>query len=73
MEGQKSGQKRHQDRRSSSEKKKELRKPQKFQEPWEGSFIAKETSMPGAFRLLSQIGEEIPYLWNADSLKRYYP
>jgi hypothetical protein len=43
----------------------------KRQEPWEGSFIAKETSMPGAFRLLSQIGEELPYSWNADSLKRY--
>jgi hypothetical protein len=27
--------------------------------------------MPGAFRLLSQIGEELPYSWNADSLKWY--
>jgi hypothetical protein len=45
----------------------------KLQEPWEGSFIAKETNMSGAFRLLSQTGEELTYLWNADSLKRYYP
>jgi hypothetical protein len=29
--------------------------------------------MPGAFRLLEQTGEELPYSWNADSLKRYYP
>jgi transposase InsO family protein len=34
---------------------------------------AKETSMPGAFRLLSQTGEELPYSWNVDSSKRYYP
>jgi hypothetical protein len=39
----------------------------------EGPFIAKETDMPGAFRLLEQTGEELPYSWNADSLKRYYP
>jgi hypothetical protein len=26
-----------------------------------------------AFRLLDQTGEELPYLWNAGSLKRYYP
>jgi hypothetical protein len=45
----------------------------KLQEPWEGSFIAKETSMPGAFRLLSQTGDELLYSWNANSLKRYYP
>jgi hypothetical protein len=45
----------------------------KLQEPWEGQFIAKETSMPRAFRLLSQTGEELPYSWNAHSLKRYCP
>jgi hypothetical protein len=45
----------------------------KLQEPWEGPFIAKETSMPGAFHLLSQTDQELPYSWNADSLKRYYP
>jgi hypothetical protein len=70
MEGQKSGQKRHQDQRFSSEKKEELGK---LQEPLEGPFIAKETSMPGDFCLLSQTGEELPYSWNADSLKRHYP
>jgi hypothetical protein len=47
--------------------------PEKLQESWEGPFIAKATSMLGAFRLLSQTGEELPYSWNADSLKRYYP
>jgi hypothetical protein len=54
-------------------RKKNWENPGKLQEPWEGSFIAKETSMPGAFRLLSQTGEKLLYLWNADSLKRYYP
>jgi hypothetical protein len=54
-------------------RKKNWENPGKLQEPWEGSFIARETNMPGAFRLLSQTGEELPYSWNADSLKRYYP
>jgi hypothetical protein len=54
-------------------RKKNWENPRKLQEPWEGPFIAKETSMPGAFRLLSQTGEELSYSWNADSLKRYYP
>jgi hypothetical protein len=45
----------------------------KLHELWEGPYIAKETDMPGAFRLLEQTGEELPYLWNANSLKRYYP
>jgi transposase InsO family protein len=47
--------------------------PGKLRESWEGSYIAKEIEMPGAFRLLEQNGEELPYWWNADSLKRYYP
>jgi hypothetical protein len=54
-------------------RKKNWENPEKLQEPWEGSLIAKEASMSGAFRLLSQTGEELPYSWNADSLKRYYP
>jgi hypothetical protein len=47
--------------------------PGKLHESWEGPFIAKETDMPGAFCLREQTGEELPYSWNADSLKRYYP
>jgi hypothetical protein len=54
-------------------RKKNCENPRKLQEPWEGSFISKETSMQGAFRLLSQTSEELPYSWNVDSLKRYYP
>jgi hypothetical protein len=54
-------------------RKKNWENPRKLQEPWEGPYIAKETSMRGAFRLLDQTGEELPYSWNADSLKRYYP
>jgi hypothetical protein len=44
----------------------------KLHESLEGPYVAMETDMLGAFCLLEQIGEELPYLWNADSLKRYY-
>jgi hypothetical protein len=54
-------------------RKKNWENPGKLHESWEGSYIAKETEMLGAFRLLEQTGQELPYLWNADSLKRYYP
>jgi hypothetical protein len=54
-------------------RKKNWENPGKLHESWEGTFIAKETDMTGAFRLLEQTGEELPYSWNADSLKRYYP
>jgi hypothetical protein len=45
----------------------------KLRESWEGPYIAKETDMPEAFRWLEQTGEELPYSWNVDDLKRYYP
>jgi hypothetical protein len=54
-------------------RKKNWENPGKLQEPWEGTFIAKETNMLGAFHLLRQNGEELPYSWNAESLKRHYP
>jgi hypothetical protein len=47
--------------------------PGKLHESWEGPCIAREIDMPGAFCFLEQTGEELPYSWNADSLKRYYP
>jgi hypothetical protein len=54
-------------------RKKNWENPGKLHESWEGPYIAKETDMSGAFRLMEQTGEELPYSWNADSLKRYYP
>jgi hypothetical protein len=54
-------------------RKKNWETPGKLHEYWEGPCIAKQTDMRGAFRLPEQTGEELPYLWNADSLKRYYP
>jgi hypothetical protein len=54
-------------------RKKNWENPGKLRESWERPYIEKETDMPGAFRLLEQTGEELPYSWNADSLKRYYP
>jgi hypothetical protein len=54
-------------------RKKNWENPGKLHESLEGSYIAKETDMPGAFRLMEQTGEELPYSWNADRLKRYCP
>jgi transposase InsO family protein len=54
-------------------RKKNWENPRKLHESWEGPYIGKETNMPGAFRLMEQTSEELPYSWNADSLKRYYP
>jgi hypothetical protein len=54
-------------------RKKNWENPGKLRESWEGSYVAKETNMSGAFRLLEQTGEELSYLSNADSLRRYYP
>jgi hypothetical protein len=54
-------------------RKKNWENPGKLHESWEGPYIAKETNMLGAFCLLEQTGEELPYSWNADNLKRYYP
>jgi transposase InsO family protein len=54
-------------------RKKKWENPGKLHESWEGPYIARETNMPGAFRLMEQTGGELPYSWNADSLKRYYP
>jgi hypothetical protein len=53
-------------------RKKNWENPGKLHEFWEGPYIVKETDMPGDFRLLEQTGEELPYSWNADSMKRYY-
>jgi hypothetical protein len=54
-------------------RKKNWENPGKLHESWEGPYKAKETDMPGPFHLLEQTGEELPYSWNADNLKRYYP
>jgi hypothetical protein len=54
-------------------RKKIWENPGKLHESLEGPYIAKETDMPGAFCLMEQTGKELPYSWNADSLKRYYP
>jgi hypothetical protein len=54
-------------------RKKNWENPRKLHECWEGPYIAKETDMSGAFRLLEQTDEELPYSWNVDNLKRYYP
>jgi hypothetical protein len=54
-------------------RKKNWKNPGKLHESWEGPYIGKKSDMRGAFRLLEQTSEELPYSWNADSLKRYYP
>jgi hypothetical protein len=42
-------------------RKKNWENLRKLHESWEGPYIAKETDMPGAFRLLEHTGEELPY------------
>jgi hypothetical protein len=42
-------------------RKKNWETPGKLHESWEGPYIAKETHMAGAFRLMEQTGEELPY------------
>jgi hypothetical protein len=54
-------------------RKKNWENPGKLHESWEGPYIAKETYISGAFCLLEQTRKELPYSWNVDSLKRYYP
>jgi hypothetical protein len=54
-------------------RKKNWENPGKLHESWEGPYIARETDTPGAFRLMEQTGEELPYSWNADSLKKVLP
>jgi hypothetical protein len=54
-------------------RKKNWENPGKLQGSWKGPYIAKETNMLGAFRMIDQTGEELPHSWNADNLKRYYP
>jgi hypothetical protein len=51
-------------------RKKNLENPGKLQEPWEETYIEKQTNMFGAFLLIDQTDEELPHSWNADSLKR---
>jgi hypothetical protein len=53
--------------------KKNWENSRKLHESWKVPYIAKETGMSRAFRLLEQTGKELPYSWNADNLKRYYP
>jgi hypothetical protein len=73
MEGQESGQKRHQDRRFSSEKKEELVKPWKTPITMGRAIHRQGNKHARGFSLISQTGEELPYSWNVDSQKRYYP
>jgi hypothetical protein len=40
-------------------RKKNWENPGKLHGSWEGPYIARETDMPGAFRLMEQTGEEL--------------
>jgi hypothetical protein len=54
-------------------RKKNWENPGKLHESWERAIHSKRNRHARGFRLLEQTGEELPYSWNADSLKRYYP
>ena len=39
---------------------------------WEGPFVVKSVSRPGAYRLMTLEEEEIPNSWNIEQLRRFY-
>jgi hypothetical protein len=43
----------------------------KLQDKWDGPFVVTETR-PGAYRLQALDGEEDPYSWNQDMLRKYW-
>jgi hypothetical protein len=44
----------------------------KLQLKWEGPFLVVSSSRPGSYRLKDMNGNDIPWSWNADELRRYY-
>ena len=54
-------------------KKKNWENPRKLQEAWEGPYIVTKNLRPGSSHLANQLGNELPYTWNADNLRKYYP
>ena len=45
----------------------------KLAAPWEGPFIVKEITRPGAYRLMREDGSDVPNTWNIEHLRRFYP
>ena len=39
---------------------------------WEGPYVVLEVSRPGAYRLATMDGHELPNSWNIDQLRRFY-
>ena len=39
---------------------------------WEGPYVVKARPRPGTYRLQDMEGRDLPHLWNAEHLKRYY-
>ena len=44
----------------------------KLQLKWERPFLVVSLSRPGSYRLKDMNGNDIPRIWNADELQRYY-
>ena len=39
---------------------------------WEGPYIVSYIIQPGNYELQTEEGKTLPYLWNAEHLKRFY-
>ena len=45
----------------------------KLESRWDGPFRVKEVTRPGAYRLTTMQGVDIPNSWNIEHLRRFYP
>ena len=45
----------------------------KLSSPWEGSYVIKEVTRPGSYRLCDLHGIEIPNSWHIEHLIHFYP
>lgn len=45
----------------------------KLSQNWEGPDIIKEEWKKGTFKLMKENGQEVPRVWHANNLKKFYP
>jgi hypothetical protein len=44
----------------------------KLEPKWEGPYIISRATRPGAYRVTTSEGLELPHSWNADNIRKYY-
>jgi hypothetical protein len=45
----------------------------KLNSMWEGSFVVKQVTKPGSYRLEYPEGQDVPNSWNIQNLRKFYP